>query len=147
MEKIEYEEYATRDYGSDDVRLILVSKMCNRVEKLVTQAHALRESLDNEETWRLKTEHLILERFEAVVDWFVKYRLGWRACKLTPECSHICADRRWISDFQAIPSCLEGAERLQDIRHSRKLCQCSESMRAKLLVCMYNSRSAYVAGN
>ncbi len=51
--------------------------MCNRVEKLVTQAHALRESLDNEETWRLKTEHLILERFETDVDWFVEYYLGW----------------------------------------------------------------------
>lgn len=80
MEKIQYEEYSTRDYGSDDVRLILVSNMCNRVEKLVTQAHALRESLDNEETWRLKTEHLILERFETDVDWFVEYRLGWCTC-------------------------------------------------------------------
>lgn len=72
MEKVQYEEYSTRDYGNDDVRRILVSKMCNRVEKLVTQAHGLRESLDNEETWRLKTENLIIERFEEDLDWYVK---------------------------------------------------------------------------
>ncbi|OJJ03470.1 hypothetical protein ASPVEDRAFT_29987 [Aspergillus versicolor CBS 583.65] len=115
MEKVQYEEYSTRDYGSDDVRRILVSKMCNRVEKLVIQAHALRESLDNEETWRLKTENLIIERFEEDVD------------------CHVCADRRWISDFQAIPSCPDTAARLTGIRGDRKLCQCSEATRAKLL--------------
>ncbi|KAL2824857.1 hypothetical protein BDW59DRAFT_146802 [Aspergillus cavernicola] len=115
MEKIHYDEYCTRDYAGDDARVILVSNMCNRVESLVSRAHALRASLDNEETWRLKTENLILERFETDVN------------------CHICAHRRWISDFQAIPSCPASAAKLQSVRQNRKLCQCSEFMRAKLL--------------
>lgn len=71
-EKVRYDEYYQADLGNDDQKLLQVAQMRSRVEKLVSQAYSLRESLDNEETWRLKTEHLILERFETDVDWWVK---------------------------------------------------------------------------
>ncbi|KAL4778455.1 hypothetical protein BJX76DRAFT_366250 [Aspergillus varians] len=116
MERIQYDEYCSRDFLGDTARVLQVSHMCNRVERLVAQAHILRASVDNEETWRLKTEHLILERFEVETD------------------CHVCRQRRWISDFQAMPSCAVSAAKLQGIRNGRQLCQCPEIVRAKLLV-------------
>ncbi|KAL4984163.1 hypothetical protein BDW68DRAFT_193791 [Aspergillus falconensis] len=115
MERVRYDDYLTKDNAGDDARIVFVGNMCNRVNKIVSRAYALRASLDNEETWRYRTEHLILERFET-----------------DPKC-YICKDRRWISDFQALPSCPAAASSLQSVRYGRKLCQCFEPKRAKWL--------------
>ncbi|KAL3429084.1 hypothetical protein BDV09DRAFT_190431 [Aspergillus tetrazonus] len=115
IEKVQYDDYVVKDCAGDDARVILLSNMCNRVVKIVNQARALRASLENEETWRLQTEHLILERFQTDL-----------------KC-HICADRCWMSDFQALPSCPTAASCLQTARQRRKLCQCHEIVRAKVL--------------
>ncbi|KAL4949061.1 hypothetical protein BDW69DRAFT_188669 [Aspergillus filifer] len=115
MERVSYDQYKERDFADDSARRVAMFNLYNRVERLVAQAQKLREALDNEETWRLKTENLILERFETEVD------------------CHVCGDRRWISDFQATSNCPTFMAQLEDRRGSRKLCQCSESQRAKLL--------------
>ncbi|KAL4756631.1 uncharacterized protein BDW70DRAFT_165864 [Aspergillus foveolatus] len=115
IKKVQYDDYVAKDCGGDAARVIILSNMCNRVLKIVNQARALRASLENEETWRLQTEHLILERFQTDL----KY--------------NICADRCWISDFQALSSCPAAASRLQTARQRRKLCQCHKIVRAKML--------------
>ncbi|KAL2794338.1 hypothetical protein BJX66DRAFT_201489 [Aspergillus keveii] len=70
----------------------------------------------NEETWRMETEDLILQRFKAEVD------------------CHMCHNRRWLFDIQALPSCPLAAEKLKRIRSTRSLCRCEEPVRAKWLV-------------
>ncbi|KAL4964975.1 uncharacterized protein BDV14DRAFT_174059 [Aspergillus stella-maris] len=115
MERVSYDQYKEIDFADDSARRVAMFNLYNRVERLVAQAQKLREALDNEETWRLKTENLILERFETEVD------------------CHVCGDRRWISDFQATCNCPTSMAQLEDRRRSRKLCQCSEYQRAKLL--------------
>jgi hypothetical protein len=55
--------------GNDIARLLQVVQMSNRVEELVTRAYNLRMSSANEETWKMETEDLILQRFKAEVDW------------------------------------------------------------------------------
>jgi hypothetical protein len=67
-EKVLYEEYEAGS-GSDDPRLLHVSRMCKQVTKLVYQAYGLRESQDNEYTWRSVTENQVLKRFLRDVDW------------------------------------------------------------------------------
>ncbi|KAL4800581.1 hypothetical protein BDV19DRAFT_384394 [Aspergillus venezuelensis] len=116
-EKIRFDEYyqAHADLEDDNSRTLHVWRMHSRVDNLVSQAYRLRESQDNEETWRMKTEHLILDRFEAEL-----------------EC-HVCSKRRWLSDLQALPSCSLVAEKLQERRSARSLCRCEEIVRAKLL--------------
>ncbi|KAL4878167.1 hypothetical protein BJY04DRAFT_209403 [Aspergillus karnatakaensis] len=116
MEKIQYDEYSSRGAAGGHARLIHLSKMSNNVEMLVSEAHSLRSSFANEETWRLKTEHLVLKRFDMEVD------------------CHVCRNRRWISDFHAVPTCEASAARLQSMRQRRLLCQCEEHVRAKLLM-------------
>ncbi|KAF9888430.1 hypothetical protein FE257_008708 [Aspergillus nanangensis] len=135
IEKIRYEEYYQADLENDNQRLLHVAQMRNRVSKLVSQAHRLRESLDNEETWRLETEHLVLERFTTEVDWWVRPMLLslWGYNVLIIDYSHVCGQRRWLSDFQALPSCPSAAAELQCIRQGRRLCCCEEILRAKLL--------------
>ncbi|KAL2850722.1 hypothetical protein BJY01DRAFT_125691 [Aspergillus pseudoustus] len=78
-ERIRYDDYIQTDLGSDPPRLLQVSQMCARVERLVSQAYSLRVALANEDTWRLKLEHLILERFESEVDWRVTQSYGLRS--------------------------------------------------------------------
>ncbi|KAL4941659.1 hypothetical protein BDV06DRAFT_194094 [Aspergillus oleicola] len=114
-EKIRFEDYYQADLEDDNSRTLHVWRMHNRVDNLVSQAYRLRESQDNEETWRMKTEHLILERFEADLD------------------CHVCSKRRWLSDLQALPSCPLAIEKLQNRRSGRSLCRCEEIVRAKLL--------------
>ncbi|EAU36075.1 predicted protein [Aspergillus terreus NIH2624] len=113
-EKVLYEEYEAGS-GSDDPRLLHVSRMCKQVTKLVYQAYGLRESQDNEYTWRSATENQVLKRFLRDVD------------------CHVCNERLWISDFQAVPSCPMAAEKLQQVRAARSLCRCSKAMRAKVI--------------
>ncbi|KAL4970163.1 uncharacterized protein BDV14DRAFT_195691 [Aspergillus stella-maris] len=118
-EKIRFDEYYQAQAGleveEDNSRTLHVWRMHSRVDNLVNQAYRLRESQDNEETWRMKTEHLILERFEADL-----------------EC-HVCSKCRWRSYLQALPSCSLAAEKLQERRSARSLCRCDEIVRAKLL--------------
>ncbi|KAL4813114.1 hypothetical protein BDW67DRAFT_193043 [Aspergillus spinulosporus] len=128
IERVQYDDYLVKDCGGDDARVILLSNMCNRVMKIVNQARALRASLENGETWRLQTEHLILERFQ-----------------IDLKC-HICANRCWISDFQALPSCPVAASRLQTARQRRQLCQCHEIVRTKVMKMLAHHRPDRVIG-
>ncbi|KAL3464330.1 hypothetical protein BJX64DRAFT_95106 [Aspergillus heterothallicus] len=115
-EKLRYEDYYRTDVGNDIPRRVQVAQMSNRVEELVSRAYSLRMSLANEETWRMETENLVLQRFKAELD------------------CHVCNNRRWLSDIQALPSCPRASEKLQRIRSVRALCRCEEPARAKWLV-------------
>ncbi|KAL2866007.1 uncharacterized protein BJX67DRAFT_382389 [Aspergillus lucknowensis] len=115
-ERLRYEDYYRTDVGNDIPRRVQVAQMSNRVEELVSRAYSLRMSLANEETWRMETEDLILQRFKAEVD------------------CHVCNGRRWLSDIQALPSCPRASEKLQRIRSARSLCRCDEHVRAKWLI-------------
>jgi hypothetical protein len=68
-EKVCYEVYYRTDVRNDIARLLQVAHMSNRVEELVSRAYNLRMTSANEETWRMETEELILQRFKAEVDW------------------------------------------------------------------------------
>ncbi|KAL3487146.1 hypothetical protein BJX62DRAFT_228223 [Aspergillus germanicus] len=105
-EKVRYEDYYRTDVGNDLARLL---------QELVSRAYNLRMSSANEETWRMETEDLILQRFKAEVD------------------CHMCNNRRWLTDMQALPSCPLAAEKLKRIRSTRSLCRCEEPARGKWL--------------
>ncbi|CEL08099.1 hypothetical protein ASPCAL11252 [Aspergillus calidoustus] len=114
-EKVCYEVYYRTDVRNDIARLLQVAQMSNRVEELVSRAYNLRMTSANEETWRMETEELILQRFKAEVD------------------CHMCNKRRWLSDIQALPSCPIATEKLKRIQSTRSLCRCEEPVRAKWL--------------
>ena len=58
------------DFGPNDNRgLLTVAQIKKRVTNINEVAYTCRKDRVNEQTWRLKTEHWILWRFDAEVVW------------------------------------------------------------------------------
>ncbi|KAL2007738.1 hypothetical protein VTN00DRAFT_7720 [Thermoascus crustaceus] len=96
IEGVTYEEYLDK-LACQPEKNPYPSPITERVAELTRVAYDMRNSLANEATRRSGTEHLVLKRFEVDVP-----------------CGY-CQKRRWLSEFQIVPSCPLTAEKLRRI--------------------------------
>ena len=66
IDRVRYNEYDQ----NEDRGLLTVSEVKGKAVRLTTVSSDLREDGENEDTWRLHTEPVIVNRFELEVAWY-----------------------------------------------------------------------------